>query len=161
MKISEYLNNLKAEKHFTNQQIADLSGVPIGTVNRLLSGQAENPTFFNVADIVKVLGGSLDAIAGISCDQTSSKNYIYDKSHEDRLVMIYSQSLRDKNKWIIALFILLSILLVGIISIVIYDISNLDIGYIRQLAARDMLKDSLFVSLRFRGLINLISLLLI
>lgn len=38
MTISEYLSRLKEEKSLTQQQIAELSGVPMGTVSRILAG---------------------------------------------------------------------------------------------------------------------------
>ena len=36
--VSHYLSALKAERHMTYQQIADLSGVGLSTVERILSG---------------------------------------------------------------------------------------------------------------------------
>lgn len=65
MTISEYLSRLKEEKSLTQQQIAELSGVPMGTVSRILAGQVECPSFQAVADMTKALGGSLDELAGI------------------------------------------------------------------------------------------------
>ena len=37
----EELRRLKQETGMTNQQIADASGVPLGTVNRVLAGRAK------------------------------------------------------------------------------------------------------------------------
>ena len=65
MTISEYLSRLKEEKSLTQQQIAELSGVPMGTVSRILAGQVECPSFQAVADMTRALGGSLDELAGI------------------------------------------------------------------------------------------------
>ena len=43
--ISAQLKELKDKRKLTNQQLADLSGVPLGTINRILSGQTDNPAF--------------------------------------------------------------------------------------------------------------------
>ena len=50
--IVETLKNMKSEQNLTLQQISSASGVPLSTVNRILSGQTENPSFRDVAAIV-------------------------------------------------------------------------------------------------------------
>lgn len=139
MTISEYLSRLKEEKSLTQQQIAELSGVPMGTVSRILAGQVECPSFQAVADMTRALGGSLDELAGIerkepekTQDGSSDVRYGRDETYEDKLAAIYRKSLDDKNRWILLLFIILMTLLVGVIAVLIYDFRNLDIGYIRQ-----------------------------
>ena len=63
--IVETLKNMKFEQNLTLQQISSASGVPLSTVNRILSGQTENPSFRDVAAIVAAMDGSLDAITGL------------------------------------------------------------------------------------------------
>ena len=63
--IVETLKNMKSEQNVTLQQISSASGVPLSTVNRILSGQTENPSFRDVAAIVAAMAGSLDAITGL------------------------------------------------------------------------------------------------
>ena len=41
--MKDYLNRLKSEKSMTNQQIANLSGVSLSTVNRIMAGSANTP----------------------------------------------------------------------------------------------------------------------
>ena len=43
MMLSTQLKLLKEKRKLTNQQLSDLSGVPVGTINRILSGQTDNP----------------------------------------------------------------------------------------------------------------------
>ena len=57
--IVETLKNMKSEQNLTLQQISSASGVPLSTVNRILSGQTENPSFRDVAAIVAAMDGSL------------------------------------------------------------------------------------------------------
>lgn len=55
------------EKHgFTNQSLADASGVPKGTVAGIRSGQIQNPSFDAVCAMMKAMGESVDALVGIT-----------------------------------------------------------------------------------------------
>lgn len=54
----ERLRAMKGD--MTAQQIADKSGVPVATVNRVLQGLTENPGFDTVYKLVKAMGGSLN-----------------------------------------------------------------------------------------------------
>ena len=151
MTISEYLNELKKEKALTNQQIAELSGIAPGTVARLFSGHAEGAAFYTVSSVVKVLGGSLDELAGIEQKQIEPTTgaatvikYVRDYETEKRISEIYLRSLRDKNLWIIFLGFLLFALIAAIIGILIYDFTHIDIGFFRQaLASVEMQKEIL------------------
>ena len=63
--LSTRLKELKDQRKLTNQQLSDLSGVPVGTINRIMAGQTDNPSFQTVCDMVMAMGGSLDELAGI------------------------------------------------------------------------------------------------
>ena len=65
MMLSTQLKLLKEKRKLTNQQLSDLSGVPVGTINRILSGQTDNPSFQTVCDMVMAMDGSLDELVGI------------------------------------------------------------------------------------------------
>lgn len=53
------------EKHnLTNQALADLSGVPIGTISGIRSGKIANPSYEAVCAILRAMGESMDAING-------------------------------------------------------------------------------------------------
>lgn len=45
----EELRRLKQDSGMTNQQIANASGVPLGTVNRVIAGRAKNPAYSTVS----------------------------------------------------------------------------------------------------------------
>ena len=128
MTLAEYLSNLKSKRNLTLTQIAEISGVPFGTVQRIMSGSTENPAFQAVVDVIKALGGSVDVYAGIASESEKP-------SQEDRVIDIYSRIVRDQNKKIIALFSLLAFLVVGAVLLIIYDIRHGNIGYIRYAAA--------------------------
>lgn len=60
------LRKEKDLQHFTNQQIADETGLALSTVNKLLAGELKNPGIFPVAAVAAYLGMSLDVLTGIT-----------------------------------------------------------------------------------------------
>lgn len=56
------LKNLKKEKGLSAKQIAEKTNLPERTVNRILSGETDNPYVDTLHRIVTVLDGSLDDI---------------------------------------------------------------------------------------------------
>lgn len=68
-RVTTYLKQLKEAKGYTQQQIADESGVPIGTIGKYFSGiDDESASYEIVRKLVVYLGGSLDEMAGIRAD---------------------------------------------------------------------------------------------
>lgn len=53
------LKEMKESAHMSTKELSKKSGVPEATISRILSGQTENPCFYNVCDIVVALGGSV------------------------------------------------------------------------------------------------------
>lgn len=139
MSYTDKLNEFKDRSGLTNQQIAEKSGVPIGTVNRIMAGQTDNPSFEAITAIVKAIGGSLDELVGINMSSRKSNAaaddrivFIYEKQIED-INKNHEKQIKDKNTWIKMLFALLSALLLAIISLFIYDFTHPDRGwYIRE-----------------------------
>lgn len=114
---------LKAARNLTNQQISEMSNVPLSTVTRIFNGQTENPNIQTIVDIVKAMDGSMDEIMGLRTGTA--------KETEDRLVSLYQEVIRSKDK---AIKVMASVLLVvgaALLFIVIYDILNGNIGYVR------------------------------
>lgn len=61
-----YLETLKTKGNFTYKSIADLSGIPEGTVRNVFTEKTSNPQFDTISAIVTAMGGSLDAINAAS-----------------------------------------------------------------------------------------------
>lgn len=101
--IYHYMRNLKKEKNLSNQDLADLSGVPLGTVNRVMSGQTENPSFDTICELIKAMDGSLDEAVGIRRPHEIDKE-------------LYENTIKEKDKWIKRLFIF-SCALIGIVLV--------------------------------------------
>lgn len=137
MIIVKKLKELKDKSNLTSQQIADLSGVPLSTVNRILAGQTDNPSFITVSDMVKAMGGSLDELM-IETDKTKphSETNENDKLRDygynyERLIELYRDTIKAKNKWIKTLFWVCIGLGSVIAFLLIFDILNPNMGYIR------------------------------
>lgn len=151
--IVETLKNMKSEQNLTLQQISSASGVPISTVNRILSGQTENPSFRDVAAIVAAMDGSLDAITGLQKAEgensqlldsnvmqllltmqnyytkaldTTRQQYMREIESKDKQ---YRDILADKNRWLRRLFLCLIAMIAVISFLLIIDFTNPAIGF--------------------------------
>lgn len=56
----EIINRLKKEKGYTTEQLSRLSGVPVGTLNKILNGATKDPKLETLKALSKVLGCSLN-----------------------------------------------------------------------------------------------------
>ena len=55
------------EKHgYTNQSMADVSGVPVGTVSGIRSGKIQSPSFESIVAMMRAMGESVDALVRIT-----------------------------------------------------------------------------------------------
>lgn len=55
------LRRLKHDSGMTNRQIASLSGVPLGTVNRVMAGHAKNPGYETVSAMRDAMSADVDS----------------------------------------------------------------------------------------------------
>lgn len=66
MDLRAELNLLKEQQHMTHQQIADGTGIPVGTVSSIFSGQTARPSFQDVVAILAFFGASVDSFCGLA-----------------------------------------------------------------------------------------------
>lgn len=62
--IAESLNEMKKDAGISNRKLAELSGVPEGTVNKILSGNTTNPSIDTVEAMIRAMGRSMDELFG-------------------------------------------------------------------------------------------------
>lgn len=62
--VAESLTEMKNDAGLSNRKLAALSGVPEGTVNKILSGNTANPSLDSVEAMVRAMGRSMDEIFG-------------------------------------------------------------------------------------------------
>lgn len=66
----------KEQVGMTNQQIADASGVPRTTINRILAKQTQNPSIKTVADIAMAVGYDIDPVHPAVLQDHTKDSYI-------------------------------------------------------------------------------------
>ncbi len=135
MPYSEKLKQMKTTCGMSTQQIADASGVPASTITRMLSGQTEEPTFSNIAKVVKAMNGSLDELVGIE-PKTITITNTETVQTDQRIIDLYERSISNKNRWINRLFAIVFVLVFFIIGILIYDLTNPDRGWFQEIMAK-------------------------
>lgn len=122
----EYLKSLKQAKNLTVKDLSNLTNIPEGTINNLLSGKTENPSF----EVVQKLAIALDADTNYII--FGRKNDSNDTTAElDALIASYQEHIRmlSKDKTYLAAISLFLILF--IVAVLIFDLVNGGIGYIR------------------------------
>ena len=82
------IKQLKSEKKITNDQLSELTGIPLGTLSKILAGISDSPKLVNIVAIADALGCSLDYL--ISGNPENTNNYTL-TPQEIRLVESYRQ----------------------------------------------------------------------
>ena len=121
--LSTQLKLLKEKRKLTNQQLSDLSGVPVGTINRILSGQTDNPS-----DMVMAMDGSLDELVGIQQEIPQAEKKA---RASQEILSLYEAMIESKNKWLHRLFVCCCVLTLVLIFLVIFDLMNPSVGFFR------------------------------
>lgn len=70
-KIAEY----KKKLGLTNAELAEKSGVPLGTINKILSGATKDPKLETLKSIARVLGLTLDDFDDCTIDKKKEHSY--------------------------------------------------------------------------------------
>ncbi len=97
------LKELKKEKGMSAKQIADKTNLPERTVNRILSGDTDNPYVDTLHRIVTVLGGSLDDILADTKVVVATESLVEVKENanvveaERDLILVENEMLKTKN----------------------------------------------------------------
>lgn len=126
----ERLRAMKGD--MTAQQIADKSGVPVATVNRVLQGLTENPGFDTVYKLVKAMGGSLNDLDEDRVCGPDGSAQLYERGLEYRERKIEELEQKIKKLERIKAIIVVSILIAMVVAmgLLVYDIMHLDRGWI-------------------------------
>ena len=77
---------LKAQKKITNEQLSEQTGIPLGTLSKILAGMSDSPKLANVISICRVLDCSLEYI--VSGTPENTNNYTLTQG-EIRLIEDY------------------------------------------------------------------------
>lgn len=63
----ERIKKIKSERKITNDQLSEMTGIPLGTLSKILAGISDSPKLVNIVAIADALGCTLDYIvSGVS-----------------------------------------------------------------------------------------------
>lgn len=77
-----FLAELRVEHHLTQQELAEMTGIPLTTYRRLERGQMTNPPIRYLINIVIALGLGTDHIFEICEDEWIEWTWFKDKGHK-------------------------------------------------------------------------------
>ena len=126
--IRTQLKEMKDRSGMTNKELSELSGVPLSTVSKIMSGHTDIPNYQTVCDLVKAMGGSLDALAGIRPAEEAGP----ERAEESSEIKLYIQMIEEKNRWLKHLFVICCILMTVIVGILLFDYLHPTIGFIQR-----------------------------
>ncbi len=99
-KAREYILALKEAGHFSSEDMANLSGIPLSTVRNICSGKTPDARFSTVAKLIISLGGDLNELIGyekkkeIEVNSTVSLKETYEMRIAD-LIKSYETRIED------------------------------------------------------------------
>lgn len=127
----DYLRKLKAESRLTNEQLAQISGIPGSTLARIFNGRTDNPYFHTIVDLVRAMKGSVDEMEGLQPlpkDTNTAENAAVDK----KLITLYREIINNKERLIRLLAGVLLAVMIFILIMVTYDILHPMKGWIQH-----------------------------
>lgn len=125
-------------ENVTQAKLAELTGIPQGTLSRILNGSTDCPTFANVTAIVKALHGSLDVMTGIVSDpdkkpMQASERELYEQllADKERQLRSVNGILEQKQQWLTRLWraLMVTVIIIGVLLIA--DMCIGSIGFVR------------------------------
>lgn len=86
------IKQLKSQKKITNDMLSDMTGIPLGTLSKILAGISDSPKLSNIVSICAALGCSLDYIlTGIP---ENTNNYTLD---DDEIELVENYRKLDRH----------------------------------------------------------------
>lgn len=143
MTIQDVCREKKAALKMTAQDIADVSGIPLSTVNNFFAHASKSPALYTTAPICAALGVSLDEFFGITDRLTTSEETLQaekdglehrleNKRHTIGLMETELHNLRHSVKLYRWVMFAMGLVIVGLIIWCVYfDLHCLDIGFWR------------------------------
>ncbi len=96
----EKINEYKKKLGLTTEELSKLSGVPIGTLNKILSGATKDPKLETLKSIARVLGLTLNDFDDNNTPTTLAAHFDGDEYTEDELDEIrqFAEFVKNKRK---------------------------------------------------------------
>lgn len=92
------LNDLRVSKKMSYGQIGNALNIPENTISRLFTGEAKKPDFFFVAQVIRVMGGSVSEILGEGGAYIVSQDVVTLQTQYDELKVSYESLLKENQE---------------------------------------------------------------
>ena len=120
-----------ANPRITNQQLAEDTGLSVNAVGQYLRGETPNALLSTFGPICRRLGVSVDDYLGIEHPPIQDAELAAKLESEQRTTSIYQESIRKKDA-LIAFLLIIVLLALGVLLV---DIMNPNVGWIRETAS--------------------------
>ena len=138
-RLVEAMRREKTAKGWTNNELAERSGVSVYTINKLLAGSVANPGLIQVAELCAALGLSIDVCIGLRAEDNQAAAEL---ARAQRSIEALKGGIVDRNKmiedtrnaWKPLVYGLLGLCLLCMLLLMIYivrDMAAKDQGFIR------------------------------
>ena len=88
MEYIDRIKKIKSSKKITNEQLSEMTGIPLGTLSKIMAEISDSPKFSNILAICEALGCSVNYI--VTGEPDNDNNYTLE-SGEIRLIENYRQ----------------------------------------------------------------------
>ena len=95
----EKINEYKKRIGLTTEELSKLSGVPVGTLNKILSGATNDPKLETLKAVARVLGLTLNDFDDIPYSSTIAAHFDGDEFTEDELddIRAYAEFVKNRR----------------------------------------------------------------
>lgn len=162
------IRDARDARGWTNQRLADESGVPESSVQKILTGKTLNPSFDSISAMCRALNLSLDALCGIDSNaavdeiaqlraalalaeerrktaesmlevsETKLEAKIHEYNHMresyEYRINISKDRVISLLKFLIFTCVLITLFIIALITIVLIDVYNNDVGWFMSMS---------------------------
>ena len=97
----ERIKKIKSEKKITNEKLSELTGIPLGTLSKILAGISDSPKLSNIVLIADALGCTVDYIVSGTPENTNN----YTLSKDEILLVTKYRALDEIGKDLVLLVV--------------------------------------------------------
>lgn len=151
MTLAEYLTRLKNDTDYTFQNLSDMTGIHINTIQNILNGKTKSTTMDKAQKLTIALGGSLDMLQKLDyLDGDSMAADVQTIPSDSSSLAVYTMSVENRMQYQAAIFrerklnktltlalictsVILFLLTVAIIALFTYDLTHPDRGWYQAL----------------------------
>lgn len=96
----EKINEYKKKMGLTTEELSKLSGVPVGTLNKILSGATKDPKLETLKSIARVLGLTLNDFDDVPYPSTIAAHFDGNEYTEDEIndILAFAEFVKNKRK---------------------------------------------------------------